>query len=83
MALAMLGAWIVFLGGIDRVDNTAGCIAVAAMLHYLILSSFMWMLMEGILQYLLFVKVLGISFHKYLLKTAIPAWGESEWLACF
>ncbi|XP_025109863.1 adhesion G-protein coupled receptor G2-like [Pomacea canaliculata] len=45
------------------------------MLHYLILSSFMWMLMEGILQYLLFVKVLGIIFHKYLLKTAIPAWG--------
>ncbi|PVD38316.1 hypothetical protein C0Q70_00928 [Pomacea canaliculata] len=38
------GAWIVFLGGIDRVDNTAGCIAVAAMLHYLILSSFIcWM----------------------------------------
>jgi hypothetical protein len=37
----------------------------------------MWMLMEGVLQYLLFVKVLrGAHFSRYLLKTAIPAWGK-------
>ncbi|KAK7112540.1 adhesion G-protein coupled receptor G4-like [Littorina saxatilis] len=75
MALAMLASWIVFLAGFTRVESHAGCIAVAAMLHYFILASFMWMLMEGILQYLLFVKVLGNSFENYMLKTAIPAWG--------
>ncbi|KAL8574465.1 hypothetical protein ACOMHN_041234 [Nucella lapillus] len=75
MALAMLASWVVFLAGFTRVGDYAGCIAVAALLHYFILASFMWMLMEGVLQYMLFVKVLGNDFDNYLLKTAIPAWG--------
>ncbi|XP_076459089.1 uncharacterized protein LOC143292561 [Babylonia areolata] len=75
MALAMLAAWVVFLAGFDRVESYQGCLAVAALLHYLILASFMWMLMEGLLQYLLFVRVLGTEFDHYLLKTAVVAWG--------
>nr|KAG5703200.1 hypothetical protein BaRGS_027365 [Batillaria attramentaria] len=75
LALAMLASWIVFLAGFTRVENHVGCVAVAALLHYFILASFMWMLMEGILQYLLFVKVFGTEFDNYMLKTGIPAWG--------
>ncbi|XP_059165043.1 adhesion G-protein coupled receptor G2-like [Physella acuta] len=75
LSLALLMAWIVFLAGINQTSSHAGCIVVAVLLHYLILASFMWMLMEGILQYLLFVKVMNIYFHRYLLKTALPAWG--------
>ena len=78
MALAMLASWIIFLAGFTRVESHVGCLAVAALLHYFILASFMWMLMEGVLQYLLFVKVLGNDFDNYMLKTALPAWGECE-----
>ncbi|CAL1539176.1 unnamed protein product, partial [Lymnaea stagnalis] len=68
-------SWVVFLAGVTQTSSHAGCIAVAALLHYLILSSFMWMLMEGILQYLLFVKVMNTYFTHYMWKTSIPAWG--------
>ncbi|KAH9523813.1 hypothetical protein Btru_047102 [Bulinus truncatus] len=75
LSLALISSWIVFLAGIKQTSSHAGCIVVAVLLHYFILASFMWMLMEGILQYLLFVKVLNSYFSHYMWKTAIPAWG--------
>ncbi|CAL1531614.1 unnamed protein product, partial [Lymnaea stagnalis] len=75
LCLALLMSWVVFLAGVTQTSSNSGCIAVAVLLHYLILSSFMWMLMEGILQYLLFVKVMNTHFSHYMLKTSIPAWG--------
>ncbi|XP_060082233.1 uncharacterized protein LOC132561550 [Ylistrum balloti] len=75
LALAMLCSWVVFLTGIRQTHNFIGCIIVAVLLHYFILSSFMWMLMEAFLQYLTFVKVLGTYVTRYTLKTVIIAWG--------
>ena len=40
------------------------CAFVAALLHYLFLSAFCWMLCEGIMLYLLLVVVFGSSSHK-------------------
>ncbi|XP_055869369.1 uncharacterized protein LOC106073017 isoform X2 [Biomphalaria glabrata] len=75
LSLALLCSWIIFLAGIKQTTSYGGCIVVAVLLHYFILASFMWMLMEGILQYLLFVKVLNTYFSNYILKTSLPAWG--------
>ncbi|KAJ8320959.1 hypothetical protein KUTeg_002546 [Tegillarca granosa] len=75
LALAMLCSWIVFLAGVERTESYAGCIVVAALLHYFILVSFMWMLIEGILQYLRFVKVLGTYIPRFIFKAVLPAWG--------
>ncbi|XP_055958988.1 adhesion G-protein coupled receptor G6 isoform X2 [Patella vulgata] len=75
LALAMLSSWIVFLTGIKQTGDHVGCIVVAVLLHYFIMASFTWMLMEGILQYLLFVKVLGSHFRHFMLKATILAWG--------
>ncbi|CAL1531612.1 unnamed protein product [Lymnaea stagnalis] len=75
LCLALLMSWIVFLSGVTQTSSHAGCIVVAVLLHYLILSSFMWMLMEALLQYLLFVKVMNTYVTHYMLKTSIPAWG--------
>ncbi|KAJ8301740.1 hypothetical protein KUTeg_020727 [Tegillarca granosa] len=75
LALAMLCSWVVFLVGIKQTHSQYGCLIVAALLHYFILSSFMWMLMEAFLQYLTFVKVLGTYVTRYTLKTVIIAWG--------
>ncbi|WAR10310.1 AGRG2-like protein [Mya arenaria] len=65
------------------VNNTVVCkcnhltnfAVLIALLHYFILVSFMWMLVEGILQYLRFVKVLGTYVPKFMMKTMILAWG--------
>ncbi|XP_050418862.1 uncharacterized protein LOC126832194 [Patella vulgata] len=75
LALAMLFSWIVFLAGIKQTGDHVGCIVVAVLLHYFIMASFVWMLMEGILQYFLFVKVLGTYVRNFMLKATIPAWG--------
>ncbi|XP_055958783.1 adhesion G protein-coupled receptor E5-like [Patella vulgata] len=44
----MLFSWIVFLAGIEQTGDPVGCIVVAVVLHYFIMASFMWMLMEGL-----------------------------------
>ncbi|KAL3855926.1 hypothetical protein ACJMK2_015123 [Sinanodonta woodiana] len=75
LCIAMLGSAILFLVGIDRTETYIGCIIVSALLHYFILASFMWMLIEGFLQYLRFVKVLGTYIPQFIIKTLIPAWG--------
>ncbi|KAK7091734.1 hypothetical protein V1264_009378 [Littorina saxatilis] len=75
MALALLLAWVTFLAGFSRVHGHASCVLVAALLHYLILVSFMWMVIEGILYYLLLVKGMVTRISRYMLKTALPAWG--------
>ncbi|XP_052814005.1 adhesion G-protein coupled receptor G6-like [Mya arenaria] len=75
LSVSILCSAILFLFGMERTESRGGCIVVAALLHYFILVSFMWMLVEGILQYLRFVKVLGTYIPKFMIKTMIPAWG--------
>ncbi|XP_048773083.2 adhesion G-protein coupled receptor G2-like isoform X2 [Ostrea edulis] len=75
LALALLCSMIIFLAGMERTESYYGCIAVAALMHYFLLVSFMWMLVEGFLQYLRFVRVLGTYIPRFMLKASIPAWG--------
>ncbi len=62
--------------GIKQTNNEYFCMSVAVLLHYFILVSFLWMLIEAILQYMTFVKILGTYVSRYALKTIIPAWGK-------
>ncbi|XP_052227835.1 uncharacterized protein LOC127842390 isoform X2 [Dreissena polymorpha] len=75
LSVSMLCSDILFLVGIDRTSSYGGCITVAVLLHYFILVSFMWMLVEGVLQYLRFVKILGTYIPNFMMKAMIPAWG--------
>ncbi|XP_070182657.1 adhesion G-protein coupled receptor G6-like [Littorina saxatilis] len=74
LALALLLSWVTFLAGFSRGHGHVSCVLVAALLHYLILVSFMWMVIEGILLFLQFKARVG-RFSRYMLKTALPAWG--------
>ena len=78
LCVAQLCAWVVFLTGFNRTQSYVGCILVAVLLHYFIMASFLWMLAEAVLHYLLLVKVnrAGGITSRYMLKTGIPAWGE-------
>ncbi|XP_052818514.1 adhesion G-protein coupled receptor G2-like [Mya arenaria] len=75
LSVAMLCSSVLFLVGIERTETRGGCIAVGVLLHYFILVSFMWMLVEGILQYLRFVKVLGTYIPTFMVKSMLAAWG--------
>ena len=72
----MLCYLIVFIVGIEQTQDFYVCIVVAVLLHYFILVAFMWMLMEGILLYVAFVKDLGTYIPRFILKAAVSAWGE-------
>ncbi|XP_071804837.1 latrophilin-like protein LAT-2 [Asterias amurensis] len=73
LAFAVLVSQLVFFIGIDAAENRTACSAVAVLLHYFLLSSFSWMLIEGAL---LFVKAVFI-FHRELhpFKVMALGWG--------
>ncbi|KAL5017883.1 hypothetical protein ScPMuIL_003605 [Solemya velum] len=75
LSLSMLCSMVVFVVGIDRAEHRAGCIVVAVLLHYFILVTFMWMLVEAILQYLALVKILGTYIPNFIGKAAFASWG--------
>ncbi|XP_076464348.1 uncharacterized protein LOC143296356 [Babylonia areolata] len=82
MALAMLLSWVTFLAGVRRRvgeeehHHHVACLLVAMLLHYLLLVSFLWMLAQAALHYLLLVKASKRPFFThYMLKAAPLAWG--------
>ncbi|RDD41205.1 Fibropellin-1 [Trichoplax sp. H2] len=67
---------IIVVAGLQRTEVTVICIIMAALLHYLLLAAFIWMLIEGINLYLMLVKVFGAKIKLYLCYAAgygIPA----------
>ena len=77
LCVALLGLYIVFLAGVDATGSRVGCIIVAVLLHYFTLASLMWMAVEAVNMYLLFVKVLNAYVSKFMIKASIVAWGKS------
>nr|XP_054771830.1 adhesion G-protein coupled receptor G7-like [Lytechinus pictus] len=75
LMIALLLAYIVFLGGINYgTPIPVMCTIVAALLHYLYLAVFAWMLIEGIHLYLMLVKVFGSEGSKQIYYLII-GWG--------
>jgi G protein-coupled receptor 64/G protein-coupled receptor 126 len=74
LSISLLAVDILVLVGLDRTGSVAGCKAVSALLLYFLLVSFSWMLVEAVLQYLRFVKVLDTYIEHFMLKAALPAW---------
>ncbi|GBM79774.1 Adhesion G-protein coupled receptor G4 [Araneus ventricosus] len=66
---------LIFLIGIQKKEWGYGCMAVAILLHYFMLASLLWMLVEAFLQYLFLVKVIGIYIPHFLQKVMLFAWG--------
>ncbi|XP_076444113.1 adhesion G-protein coupled receptor G4-like [Babylonia areolata] len=75
MALAMLLSWATFLAGIQRVESHVVCVAVAMLLHYSILVTFMWTLVQGYLYHVILAKGKAQPAATFLLRAATLAWG--------
>jgi G protein-coupled receptor 133 len=77
LALALGLAQLVFLVGVDRSAVPSPdqlCSGWAALLHYLLLATFLWQLCEGLHLYLLIGKVFG-TFDKAQVVYCLIAWG--------
>ncbi|XP_032234741.2 adhesion G-protein coupled receptor D1 isoform X2 [Nematostella vectensis] len=57
---------VIFLAGIEATSNLVVCRIVAAFLHYFCLTSFAWMLVEGVFLYIMVVNV--FESHKDHMK---------------
>ena len=75
LSIASLLSLTIFMGGISQTDSNI-CQVVAVFLHYSLLVSFHWMLIEGIHQYLTFVR-LNKRVPRFMFKAAIFSWGLS------
>ncbi|XP_071804174.1 uncharacterized protein [Asterias amurensis] len=74
---SLLLLYIVFLAGIDSARGSVGaCAFVAALLHYLALTTMMWMAVEARNMFISTVKVFPEDTPKYMLKACLIAWGS-------
>ncbi|XP_077754437.1 adhesion G-protein coupled receptor G5 isoform X4 [Canis aureus] len=55
-------------------SETAACKALAAIMHFALLSCLTWMAIEGFNLYLLLGRVYNIYIHRYLLKLCAVGW---------
>ncbi|XP_066988124.1 uncharacterized protein [Macrobrachium rosenbergii] len=75
LSFSVFCSMVIFLAGINQTWNDQLCRSVAVGLHYFILASFGWMLVEAVHQYLKFVKVVGTYIPRFLWKASVCAWG--------
>ena len=70
---------IVFLTGIEKSSSTISCQTVAALLHYFILTTFLWMGAKAVNLYQMFVQIYQSqtrSHKRFLIQASIIAWGK-------
>ncbi|XP_065193055.1 fibrillin-2-like [Sycon ciliatum] len=76
LCTTLLTIMILFIAGIRATSNRAACQSVAIIMHYLLLSAFLWMSAEATLLYTQLVKVFGGTpawFAKAVLATVCGA----------
>ncbi|XP_038052381.1 uncharacterized protein LOC119725091 [Patiria miniata] len=74
---SLLMLYFVFVAGVDNAKGSeGGCVFVAALLHYLTLSTMMWMAVEARNMYVSTVKVFPEDTPRYMLKACLIAWGS-------
>ncbi len=76
LSLSLAVALLLFVIGADRTANAGVCTGVAIALHYFLLVSFAWMLLNGHLLYRKFCRVLEtVREHFHPLRLLGFAWG--------
>ncbi|CAB4022825.1 adhesion G- coupled receptor G4 isoform X2 [Paramuricea clavata] len=78
LCLALLFSLVIFLGGIEQVDDEGTCVTVAALLHYFVLVAVLWM---GVEAFHMFVNIVLDTLpdelgRTFVFKCAAVAWGK-------
>ncbi|XP_074663095.1 adhesion G-protein coupled receptor G6-like isoform X2 [Tubulanus polymorphus] len=75
LCIALFCVNAVFVFGSHVQTDDIPCKVVGILLHYFLLSSFTWMLVEAFYMYLALVKVFQPYFSRLLLKFSLVGWG--------
>ena len=77
LCISLLALLIFFLAGIEKTSNKISSQVLAALLHYVILTTFFWMGVEAVSIYQMFVKIFRKGGQKrFLLRSSLVAWGK-------
>ena len=70
-------AQLTFVAGVGSTGDPVPihCQVVAVLLHYFFLVSFMWMLMEGVVLYVILIKVFVTNTKRYLIAFTVTSYG--------
>ena len=68
---------LVFVCGIEATELYAGCVMVSALLHYLMLTTLIWMAAEALLMCKKLTLVFKKNSDKFILTLSLLCWGES------
>ena len=71
-------AQLTFVSGIDQSADDhvpIHCRVIAVLLHYFFLASFMWMLMEGVVLYVILIRVFVTNTKRYILAFTLASYG--------
>ncbi|XP_064387611.1 adhesion G protein-coupled receptor E2-like isoform X3 [Halichondria panicea] len=68
-------AQLLFVTTVDKTDNVVFCQSIAVVLHYAFLVTFMWMLMEGVVLYVVLVQVFVKRPKLYMAFFALVSYG--------
>ena len=70
-------AQLTFVAGVGSTGDPVPihCQVVAVLLHYLFLVSFMWMLMEGVVLYVILIKVFVTNTKRYVIAFTVTSYG--------
>ena len=71
-------AQLIFVAGVDQSASNhvpIHCQVIAVLLHYFFLVSFMWMLMEGVVLYIILIKVFVSNTKRYVFAFTIASYG--------
>ncbi|KAK7491520.1 hypothetical protein BaRGS_00017159, partial [Batillaria attramentaria] len=77
LCVALALSNLVFLGGMQEYafSNHVACKVVSVLLHYSLLASLCWMLVEGFNMYLALVLVFRTHYSNFVLKCSSVGWG--------
>ncbi|XP_065914929.1 adhesion G protein-coupled receptor L3-like [Dysidea avara] len=76
LSIALLFALITFVSGAETAtDSEVACTIVTVLLHYFFLAVFCWMLCEGIMILVMFVKVIYHGVFQHMIFFLLLGWG--------
>ncbi|XP_077973430.1 adhesion G-protein coupled receptor G7-like [Styela clava] len=81
LGFSLLVAYVLFLTGVEQINNRIGCITIAAFLHLFLLSAWGWMIVECATMYKKLVSVFGSTGPHYILKAAVMVYSGSALIA--
>ena len=73
---SLLFLYVVFICGVDTANSTAGCVPVAALIHYFTLTTTMWMGVEARNLYSKLVTIFGDEKDWFMTAACIASWGK-------